>query len=393
MDRARAMLISAGIGAGLMYFFDPDGGRRRRAQLRGQAQRASRNTQTALDAAQDVSGRARGVGASIRSRFRPETLSDDALKRRVRAIVERAASQPGSIDVAVRDGGVILSGPALAGEIPLLVDRVYDVRGVQDVKNQLQPQTEARAEAGYMPAPSGTGEPAGAGDSRGSESSEWSSAQRLAAGVGGAAVALYGLARGGFIPRALAWSGIALAARAATNLDLKRLTGVGARRRAVDIQKSVRINAPIERVFESWATCESYPHFMTHVRKVRRLEDGPTNRRWRWTVCGPAGSEFEFDTGINVYEPKRVIGWRTEPGALLQHAGIVRFTEEPNGTTRADVQMAYNPVAGAVGHVIAKLFGSDAKSQIDDDLDRMKSYIESGKQPPNAAQATQRPPV
>lgn len=389
MGRARALLISAGIGAGLMYFFDPERGRRRRAQLRDQAQRASRNTQTALDAAQDVGGRARGVGASIRSRFRPDALSDDALKQRVRDIVQRAASEPESIDVAVRGGCVTLSGSALADEIPLLVDRVYDIRGVHDVENQLLPQAEVQAGSGYVAAAAGAAEP----ERRESRSSEWSSKKRLAAGVGGAAVALYGLARGGFIPRALAWSGIALAARAATNLDVKRLTGIGARRRAVDVQKSVRINAPIERVFETWATCESYPHFMTHVRKVRRLEDGPANKRWRWTVCGPAGSEFDFDSTITLYEPNRVIAWRTEPGALLQHAGTVRFTEEPNGATRADVRMTYNPVAGAVGHVIAKLFGADAKSRINDDLDRMKSYIETGKQPPDARPATQRPPV
>ena len=104
-------------------------------------------------------------------------------------------------------------------------------------------------------------------------------------------------------------------------------------------------------------------------------------------------NQFDFDTAITLYEPNRVIGWRTEPGALIQHAGIVRFSEEPNGTTRADVKMTYNPVAGAVGHVIAKLFGSDAKRQIDDDLARMKSYIETGKQPPDAAEVEQRPSV
>jgi len=382
MSRARAMLISAGIGAGLMYFFDPQRGDERRAKLRDQAKRAQRRTHTALDAAHDVTDRSRSVGASIRARLRAGGSTDDTLKERVRAAIRAVASRPGSIDVAVRDRCVSLSGPVLAGEIPLIIDRVYDLRGVHDIENRLQPQAAADYDADIA---ADRPRARGADDDR----RQWSPALRLAAGVGGSAAALYGLARGGLLARALAFTGAAVAARAATNLELKRLTGLGARRRAIDIQKSVRINAPIERVFETWATCESYPHFMTHVRRVRRLEDGATTKRWRWTVAGPAASEFEFDTAISAYEPNRVIAWRTEPGALVQHEGHVRFAPEPNGTTRADVNMRYNPVAGTVGHVIARLFGADGKRQIDDDLARMKSYIETGKQPPDAAAAQQ----
>lgn len=384
MNRTWALLIGAGIGAGMSYFYDPEKGKRRRALVRDQATRLSRQTRDAFSTTEaDVRGRARGIGAAARSWRSPQPVADEVLAQRVRAAIGRVTSHPGSIEVSARDGRVSLSGPALAAEIPVLIDRVYDVRGVRDIENRLQ----AHAAAGNVPGLQG-----GAAQARGPRSeflqSNWSPAARLTAGAGGAAAALYGFARRGIVPRALAFAGLTLAARAATNLELRRLTGIGAQRRAIDLQKSIRINAPVERVFETWANCEGFPHFMTHVRKVRRLEDGASTKRWRWTVAGPAGSEFEFDTVTTAYEPNRVIGWRTEPGALIQHAGIARFEQEPNGTTRADVQMTYNPVAGAVGHVIAKLFGSDPKSEMDDDLLRMKSYIETGKQPRDAAAAT-----
>jgi uncharacterized membrane protein len=40
--------------------------------------------------------------------------------------------------------------------------------------------------------------------------------------------------------------------------------------------------------------------------------------------------------------------------------------------------MSYNPVAGALGHAVAALFSADPKSQMDQDLSRMKTMLETG---------------
>ncbi|HWP26836.1 MAG TPA: hypothetical protein VNL39_10885 [Xanthobacteraceae bacterium] len=93
---------------------------------------------------------------------------------------------------------------------------------------------------------------------------------------------------------------------------------------------------------------------------------------------------------MTAYEQNRFIAWRTDPGALVQHAGQVRFLANPDGTTTVNVGLSYNPVAGAVGHVIAKLLGDGTKRQIDDDLMRMKTFIETGV-PPRDAPAAQAP--
>ena len=49
------------------------------------------------------------------------------------------------------------------------------------------------------------------------------------------------------------------------------------------------------------------------------------------------------------------------------------------------MRLSYNPPAGAVGHAIAKAFGADPKSEMDEDLLRMKSLLETGKLPHDAA--------
>lgn len=383
MKRKWTMLTGTGIGAGLMYWLDPQHGPARRAELRSRYERATRMAYQAKDSTStDMRNRAQGWAAFARAWFSSsnETTSDDTLAARVRAAIGRVSAHPSSIDVSVSNGRVTLRGPVLADEAPLVIDCAYGVRGVAGVQNQL----EIHAAPGNVPGLQG-GE-----KRRGMLHKDWNPTTRLGAGVGGGVLALYGLMRGGLVSRAVGVSGFALLARAATNLDLRRLTGIGARHRGVDIQKTVRIQAPIERVFEIWAHCENYPNFMTHVRNVQHLPDGQTAKRWRWTVTGPAGTEFDFDTAISAYEPNRVIGWRTEPGSLIQHTGLAHFTEEPGGVTRVDVRMSYNPVAGAVGHAVAKLFGADAKKQMDDDLTRMKGYIETGV-PPHDAAAAARP--
>jgi uncharacterized membrane protein len=47
--------------------------------------------------------------------------------------------------------------------------------------------------------------------------------------------------------------------------------------------------------------------------------------------------------------------------------------------------MTYNPPGGAFGHVIAKLFGADPKTELDEDLMRLKSFLETGIEPHDAA--------
>jgi uncharacterized membrane protein len=64
---------------------------------------------------------------------------------------------------------------------------------------------------------------------------------------------------------------------------------------------------------------------------------------------------------------------------LIRSEGTVRFEPGPNDCTRLDIHLAYSPPAGVIGHGLAKLFGGDPKSALDDDLGRLKSLLEVGK--------------
>jgi hypothetical protein len=63
-----AILSGLGIGAGLMYLFDPNGGRRRRALIRDKAVGVSNDVRQAVTAkGHDLSNRAKGLINEARS--------------------------------------------------------------------------------------------------------------------------------------------------------------------------------------------------------------------------------------------------------------------------------------------------------------------------------------
>ncbi|HZD10900.1 MAG TPA: hypothetical protein VE553_06120, partial [Candidatus Binatia bacterium] len=66
----------------------------------------------------------------------------------------------------------------------------------------------------------------------------------------------------------------------------------------------------------------------------------------------------------------------------------VHFAPAEDGGTQIDIQMSYNPPAGAAGHSVAQLLGYDPKSLMDDDLLRFKTLIEEGKTTANGRQVT-----
>jgi uncharacterized membrane protein len=159
------------------------------------------------------------------------------------------------------------------------------------------------------------------------------------------------------------------------------LTGIGAGRRAVDVQKTINIDAPLDAVFAFFADYRNFPHFMRNVRRVEERSNGQSH----WTVTGPAGSTVTWDSVTTRLVPNEHIAWRTVPGSAVQHAGMI-YLEPVEGGTRLQVQMSYNPPAGALGHAIAKLLGADPKTELDEDLMRLKSALETGKAPRDAAQ-------
>ena len=370
MKRGFSLLGALGLGAGVMYFFDPQYGNRRRSLVRDQAVSLLNSSDEFIEkAAQDVRNRARGLVAETTGRFSDrEGVQDWVLEERVRANIGRLSRHPGSIEVTANNGEVTLSGPILKEEVDRVVSGASKTRGVKDVTNRLKVHESAKDIPGLQGSPQRP-EPRPELMQR-----NWSPTARLVTGAGGLAMTSYGMARGGILGSVLSLLGIGVAARGITNKGLGRLLGFKDVRNAVEVQKAININAPASEVYSFWENAENFPRFMEHVQEIMTSGDN-----YHWTVAGPAGTPVEFDTVITKKEPDRLIAWKSRPGETVKSAGVVQFRPNPDGGTRVTVRMGYTPPAGAVGHAVATIFGVNPKQAMDADLMRMKTLIEEGK--------------
>lgn len=229
MNAALQMLVAAGLGAGLMYVLDPEGGRRRRALARDQMRSLASRTGDAVDVtSRDMRNRAQGVVAEIRSLLRDDgRTSDDVLLQRVRSRIGEITGRAGGIEAAVSEGRVTLRGPVLEAEVDHLLRRVRGVRGVREVDSQL----ELHAEPGNVPSLQGRPRPPRGGEVFELMQQNWAPAPRFLVGLGGAVGVVWGVARGDAAGGVVALAGAAMLARSITNRPVVHLLGMRARRR------------------------------------------------------------------------------------------------------------------------------------------------------------------
>lgn len=142
LARTSATLAAgAGLGAGLMYLFDPHRGSWRRTHLRNQVVHASHRVRDTAGAQLRSLRRAPGVD---------DDIDDDVLVQRVQRMLGRAASHARAIAVEAANGVVTVSGPVLGHEAPRLLKALRKVRAMPGVRRvehalELAPATRGAA--------------------------------------------------------------------------------------------------------------------------------------------------------------------------------------------------------------------------------------------------------
>jgi len=143
MNKGVAVVGAVGLGAALMYFFDPDRGRRRRALIRDKVEAAGNTLSDKADKlGRDISNRASGMVAEAKSILRHEDVSDDVLVDRVRSRLGRMPVDMGVLDVSAENGVVTLKGRILESELPRVLRAAKFVRGVKAISNQFETHRE-----------------------------------------------------------------------------------------------------------------------------------------------------------------------------------------------------------------------------------------------------------
>lgn len=136
----------AGLGAGLMFLLDPQGGSQRRTLAGDKAKQALNAGGTAVrksatglgNTGRGLAERSRGLVSGAGSLLSTDGVKDRVLTELVRARLGRWVSHPGAIQVDVKEGNVTLRGHALTSESADLMLKVSQLRGVQSVESELE---------------------------------------------------------------------------------------------------------------------------------------------------------------------------------------------------------------------------------------------------------------
>jgi uncharacterized membrane protein len=148
----------------------------------------------------------------------------------------------------------------------------------------------------------------------------------------------------------------------------------------IRVDKSIAIQRPIVEVYDFWRRLDNLPRFMRHLESVTVQDDMHSH----WVVKAGGGKTLQWDAEIIEQRANQMISWRSLPGADIDNAGSVWFTGGPAGETVVRVELKYVPPAGKAGAAIAKLLGNDADTAITEDLNRLKTLLETGELPPDS---------
>jgi uncharacterized membrane protein len=344
-------LGGVGIGSILMYIVDPEHGHRRRARLRDKVVHERHVVERGVErGVRDLRGRLVGLGARLSANPDREA-SDQILVQRVRSELGRVVQNAHAIEVRAQDGVIVLIGTCAQREHAVLRRVLRRTPGVRGVDDRLAIQDVA--------------EPL--------RTQESSLGTRFAAGTIGSVLALQAVQRGDR-GRAVA---LALGTGLVTLIPARRIKRRLFRRavqRALGIQKTIHVNAPIDRVFALWADLEGLPTILDHVLEVKNLGES----RSRWVVRGPFGIPVRWTGLLTENVPNKLLRWTTVDGTL-RHQGSIRFDQEPDGSTRIHMQISFDPTPGRFDRALIRLFRAEAKRALDADFVRLKSLLERGK--------------
>lgn len=141
------------------------------------------------------------------------------------------------------------------------------------------------------------------------------------------------------------------------------------------VDAAIIVMKPANEVYDFWRDFENLPRFMTHLLDVNTSVGGQSH----WVARGPFGLRVEWEAQIVTDRRGEVIAWKSLPGADVDCAGSVHFRQLPHDRgTEVRVSLKYDPPAGQVGSLVAKLVGKDPQRQVNEDLRRFKQILEAG---------------
>ena len=140
------------------------------------------------------------------------------------------------------------------------------------------------------------------------------------------------------------------------------------------IGRSVTINRPAAELYAFWRDFSNLPQFMDNLVRVDVIDA----HRSHWVVKAPAGKEVEWDSVITEEREGEMISWACGEDADISKSGRVEFRDAGTRGCVVTLTILYDPPAGLIGKLAAKLFQREPAIQARRELRRFKQFMETG---------------
>jgi len=134
----------------------------------------------------------------------------------------------------------------------------------------------------------------------------------------------------------------------------------------VTIDESIKVERPVNMVYDQWTQFEEFPQFMRRIKQVEQID--PVRTYWKAELGWKTKEWFAV---IVEQVPDRKIAWRSVSGV---NYGRVEFTSAGENQTRLNVHLNYEPegITETLGDILGLV-----SAGIGSDLRRFKAFIES----------------
>ena len=139
------------------------------------------------------------------------------------------------------------------------------------------------------------------------------------------------------------------------------------------VGRAVTINRPARELYAYWRDFSNLATFMENIASIEVID----RTRSHWVVKAPAGQTVEWDAIVTDDREGEAISWRSE-NADVTNGGTVEFRDAGERGTVVSATIHYDPPAGIIGKVIAKMFQRDPAIEMRRDLRRFKQLMETG---------------
>lgn len=198
-----------------------------------------------------------------------------------------------------------------------------------------------------------------------------SAGESLVGAVAGTLLLVAGHRRRGAAGFAAELVGAGLLVAAVAPFAERWLLASGSARRELRLNRELRVDRPVDEVFEFCRDFENFPRVLHAVESVVDYQDG----RSHWTIRTPAGRTLEWDAVVTKYVPRSVIAWHSVAGSDVDTGGLVRFAPSGDGGTLIELELTYRPCATDLREAFHAMIDVPPARQIETALRRVPEYL------------------